>query len=110
MKAQNNWLDALASLKESMPEQTPEPEAPRPKPVKSSGPRPKLSLFLEKKGRAGKTATIITGFPSDTDIEAVASLLKKRLATGGSARGGEILIQGDRRSDIIEVLKDSYRF
>lgn len=61
---------------------------------------------MERKGRGGKTATIVSGFTIDDDaVASVAAALKKRLATGGSARGGEILIQGDRRADVIDALR-----
>lgn len=66
----------------------------------------RMDVVLEKKGRAGKQATIICGFQgSDDDLLELASTLKRRLATGGSARGGEILIQGDRRKEVVEILK-----
>lgn len=65
----------------------------------------RLDIVYERKGRAGKPATIITGFTVDDDtIAALASDLKKRLGTGGSSRGGEILIQGDRRNDLLRLL------
>lgn len=67
----------------------------------------KLSIFIEKKGRGGKTATIITGFTcSDTELLDVAAKLKNRLGCGGSARGGEILIQGEKRAEATRVLRD----
>lgn len=56
-----------------------------------------LHIVLERKGRAGKTATIICGFTvSDDRLADIASRLKRRIGCGGSARGGEILLQGDR--------------
>lgn len=65
----------------------------------------RLDIVYERKGRAGKPATIITGFTVDDDAVAdLASDLKKRLGTGGSSRGGEILIQGDRRNDLLRLL------
>lgn len=70
--------------------------------------KPKLSIAFERKGRAGKSATIIHGFPEDfpdDEIAALAAMLKQKLATGGSARGGEILIQGDRRDDVKRLLQ-----
>lgn len=72
----------------------------------------RLTVVCERKGRAGKTATVISGFDlPDPDVAEIAAMLKKRLATGGSARGGEILVQGDRRDDVRRVLTDlGYRF
>jgi translation initiation factor 1 len=65
----------------------------------------KLRLDIERKGRAGKVATIISGFTlPPEEVERIAATLKSKLGTGGSARGGEILIQGDRRTDVISLL------
>lgn len=67
--------------------------------------QPRLDIILEKKGRAGKMATIVTGFVlDDAIVSEIASTMKTRLGTGGSSRGGEILIQGDRRKDVLDFL------
>lgn len=66
-----------------------------------------LHVLIEKKGRGGKTATIIEGFEiPDEEIEEIARTLRKKLGTGGSSRGSEILIQGDRKTDVIRLLKE----
>lgn len=68
----------------------------------------RLDIMFERKGRAGKEATIIAGFDpsvSDDEISSVASTLKKKIGTGGSSRGGEILIQGDRRNEVKKILE-----
>ena len=58
------------------------------------------------KGRGGKQATIVTGFVCDDEaLKTVASQLKRSLGVGGSARGGEILIQGDRRQQVLDLLQ-----
>lgn len=65
----------------------------------------RIDIILEKKGRAGKQATILSGFDgSDDELQNLASDLKRKLGTGGSARGGEILIQGDRRKEVLDIL------
>ena len=65
----------------------------------------RLDIVLEKKGRGGKQATIVTGFVcDDEDLKQVASALKRKLGVGGSARGGEILIQGDFRQRVLDEL------
>lgn len=67
----------------------------------------KLQIILDKKGRKGKVATLIVGFTcDDNELKEIASTLKSKLATGGSARGGEILIQGDRVNDVRVALKE----
>ena len=60
---------------------------------------------LDKAGRKGKQATLITGFEGDEDnLKQLAAELKKCCGVGGSCRGGEILIQGDLRDKIGELL------
>lgn len=73
--------------------------------------QPRLDIVLEKKGRGGKIATIVTGFTmSDDEVSALASRMKSSLGTGGSARGGEILIQGDKRDAVLSFLtKQGYK-
>lgn len=107
MQNNGNWLDKLAALKGMMPDE-PETateevaEAPANEKDTQSG---RLDIVFERKGRAGKCATIVTGFTLDDDaIAEIASGLKRTLGTGGSARGGEILIQGDRRKDVLNYL------
>lgn len=100
----SDWKEALGALAGSLPNQS-EPAAdenPLPQ-QKAALPDPrKLRIDFERKGRVGKCATIISGFDGldDDEIARIAADLKRRLATGGSSRGGEILIQGDRRNEI----------
>lgn len=65
-----------------------------------------LEIVIERKGRAGKTATIICGFTvSDSQLKEIATKLQRQLGCGGSARAGEILLQGDRRESAARVLR-----
>ncbi|MDO4319256.1 MAG: translation initiation factor [Bacteroidales bacterium] len=105
----DDWRDALRGL---MPEQDVQ-QADEPAPVETQRrmERPRLHVALERKGRGGKTATIIYGFPeswTDAEVAEVASTLKRRLGTGGSSRGGEILIQGDRVADVRRELDSMF--
>ncbi len=103
--ASSDWRDALAALAGDLSPDTDGNEAPAPT-AAAAPPSDRLSIFYERKGRGGKQATIITGFTcSDSELRAVASTLKQRLGCGGSARGGEILIQGDRRDDAAAALR-----
>ena len=66
----------------------------------------KLRVSIEKKGRAGKTVTVITGFiGSEDNLKDLGKLLKTRCGVGGSVKDGEILIQGEFRQRIIDLLK-----
>lgn len=74
----------------------PGPEAaPAPKEKPSGG---RLVIRKEKAGRGGKTVLVVTGFPrtwTSARIAELVSRLKRSLGTGGSARGGDLEIQGD---------------
>jgi translation initiation factor 1 len=64
-----------------------------------------LRVWLEKNHRGGKTATVIKGFVgSDADLESLGKTLKTKCGTGGSAKEGEIIIQGDHREKIMTIL------
>ena len=66
----------------------------------------KLHVGIEKKGRGGKTVTIIKGFiGSEDDLKDLSKWLKTKCGVGGSAKEGEIIIQGDFKQRIIELLK-----
>lgn len=72
---------------------------------KSESPKKQL-LRVEMEKRNGKPATIISGFEgTDEELKELARLLKTMCSSGGSARGGEILIQGDFRVKVAEFLQ-----
>jgi len=106
-----DWKDALGkafnlpSPDESPANDIPEQEPERGDALQQQG-SARLDIILERKGRAGKQATIVTGFTCDDEaLKQVASTLKRTLGVGGSARGGEILIQGDFRQRVLDQLK-----
>lgn len=103
----DDWKSRLAALGASLPtDDTPDAVPTR---EHSATPTKKdvVEISYERKGRGGKQATILSGFScSDDELRDVAARLKQRLATGGSARGGEILIQGDCRDRVAALLKE----
>lgn len=65
----------------------------------------KLRVELDKKARKGKKVSIVWGFVGkDDDLQQLARKIKQKCAVGGSVKDGEIIIQGDFRQRIQEVL------
>jgi len=71
----------------------------------------KLVVSLDKKQRGGKQVTLVTGFVgTENDLKALGKMLKTKCGVGGSAKQGEIIIQGDFRERVKELLaKEDYR-
>ena len=66
----------------------------------------KLRVSIEKNHRGGKTVTLVKNFVGcDDDLKELARLLKTRCGVGGSAKEGEIIVQGDFMPRVIEILK-----
>lgn len=67
----------------------------------------RLRVRIEKKGRGGKVVTLISGFVgSSSDLSQLAKTLKTKCGVGGSVKDGEILVQGDFRQRVIDLLKN----
>ena len=67
----------------------------------------KLRVSIEKKGRGGKTVTVVSGFTgSEDNLKELGKLLKTKCGVGGSVKDGDILIQGEFRQRIIDLLKE----
>lgn len=71
----------------------------------------KLRVSLDKKARRGKQVSLVTGFVgTEDDLKALSKLLKNKCGVGGSAKDGEIIIQGDVRQKIKDILtKEGYK-
>jgi translation initiation factor 1 len=64
-----------------------------------------LYVWVDSKGRNGKTVTLIKGFKgSNKDLEDLAGTLKRHCGTGGSVKDGDIIIQGDCRNKVLAFL------
>jgi translation initiation factor 1 len=71
----------------------------------------KLKVRLDTKHRAGKAVTLVKGFVGkNEDLEDLGKKLKSFCGTGGSAKDGEIIIQGDQREKVMQwFLKNGYK-
>lgn len=66
-----------------------------------------LRIFLDKKQRKGKQVTIVANYVGSTEsINELSKLLKTKCGVGGSVKDGEIIIQGDFRQKVVEILKN----
>jgi translation initiation factor 1 len=71
----------------------------------------KLKVKLETKHRGGKAVTLVEGFIGTADdMEVLGKKLKNFCGTGGSAKDGEIIVQGDQREKVLQwLLKNGYK-
>jgi len=99
-----DWKSKLGNLIADSPElQLSETEASLPK--EKTFRKQFLYIELNKKGRNGKQATLISGFEgTEEELKKMATELKKVCGVGGSTRDNEILIQGDLREKIASLL------
>src|SRR5690554_1858675 len=70
-----------------------------------------LRVQLDKKSRGGKQVTLVTGFVgAEDDLRELGKLIKNKCGVGGSAKDGEIIVQGDLRDKVLEILtQNGYR-
>lgn len=105
MKNDNDWKQRLGVVYSTNPDfkyQTAEVvEADTLPPAKQ-----RLIVAIDRRQRAGKQVTLVKGFIGKADdLAALAKTLKTKCGVGGSAKDGEILIQGDWRDRVVALLK-----
>jgi translation initiation factor 1 len=69
-----------------------------------------IRVWIDRKQRGGKEVTLIQGFSgSEEKLKDLAKMLKTKLGVGGAAKDGEIIIQGDHRDKVVQILiQDGY--
>lgn len=101
---ENDWKKRLGALYSTDPnfeyeyEQKEEEAAVEPS-------KQKLIVAIDRRNRGGKQVTLVTGFKGpQSALEELGRELKKKIGVGGSAKDGEITIQGDFRDKVVEIL------
>ena len=104
--AENDWKKRLGVVFSTNPdfayheEEDQEPETLEPS-------KQNLIVSIDRKGRGGKQVTLVTGFVGKADdLAEVGRALKVKCGVGGSAKDGEITIQGDFRDRVVTLLKE----
>ena len=102
--ADNDWKQRLGVVYSTNPdfkyEQSDEAEAETLAPEKQ-----KLTVTIDRRCRAGKQVTVVTGFVgSEADLKELGKTLKVKCGVGGTAKDGEITIQGDLRDKVTALL------
>ena len=104
--AEQDWKKRLGIVYSTNPdfqyrtEETPEEETIPPS-------RQKLTVRIDRRRRAGKQVTLVEGFVGRSDdLAALAKVLKTKCGVGGTAKDGEITIQGDLRDKVTSLLKE----
>ncbi len=105
----NDWKDRLGVMYSTNPDfqyDTGEEEEQETLPAAKQP----LRISLDKRNRGGKMVTLITGFCGTADdLAALGKMLKVKCGVGGSAKEGEIIVQGDFRAKVLEILqKEGY--
>ena len=109
MKNNNDWKERLNVVYSTNPNfkyDTDENES------EETLPREKqqLRVLFDKRNRGGKVVTLVTGFVgTEDDLKELGKILKTKCGVGGSAKDSEIIIQGDFRQKVLEILtKEGY--
>ena len=102
--ANNDWKSRLNVVYSTNPDFRYEEEEKRERQTLAAA-QQQLKVWIDRKQRAGKQVTLVRGFVgTEDDLKELARMLKSKCGVGGTAKDGEILIQGDFRDRIVDVL------
>ncbi len=103
-KEKQDWKDRLNIVYSTNPDYNYEKES-EDKYETLSPNKQSLKVSLDRKKRKGKSVTLIEGFiGSEEDLKELAKTLKTKCGVGGSAKDGEIIIQGEFKQKVAEIL------
>lgn len=102
----NDWKDRLGVVYSTDPNFKYTTAADLEEKVETPEPaKQKLVVAIDRRNRGGKQVTVVRGFVgAEEDLVALSKTLKTRCGVGGSAKDGEILIQGDMRDRVVDIL------
>ncbi|MBQ2919124.1 MAG: translation initiation factor [Bacteroidales bacterium] len=104
--ADNDWKKRLGVVFSTNPDFTYEEETEQ-EPATLAPEKQNLIVSIDRKGRGGKQVTLVTGFVGTAeDLSELGRTLKVKCGVGGSAKDGEITIQGDFRDRVTALLKE----
>ena len=104
--ADNDWKKRLGVVFSTNPDFTYQEEEDQEQETLEPS-RQNLIVSIDRKGRGGKQVTLVTGFVGNADdLAELGRTLKMKCGVGGSAKDGEITIQGDFRDRVVTLLKD----
>ena len=104
--ADNDWKKRLGVVFSTNPDFTYE-EEPEQEPATLAPEKQNLIVSIDRKGRGGKQVTLVTGFVGTSeDLAELGRTLKVKCGVGGTAKDGEITIQGDFRDRVVALLKE----
>ena len=104
--ADNEWKKRLGVVFSTNPDFTYEEETEQ-EPATLAPEKQNLIVSIDRKGRGGKQVTLVTGFVGTSeDLTELGRTLKVKCGVGGTAKDGEITIQGDFRDRVVTLLKE----
>jgi translation initiation factor 1 len=105
MMKKNDWKDRLNVVYSTNPDfsyETEEEEQQETLPPAKQ----RLRVTLDRKNRGGKVVTLVTGYVGDEEsLKELGRLLKSKCGVGGAVKDGEVIVQGDFRERVIDILR-----
>ncbi len=104
--ADNDWKKRLGVVYSTNPDFTYEEDAAQ-QPQTPAPDKQRLIVTIDRSHRAGKQVTLVKGFVgTDEDLSSLGKSLKQRCGVGGTAKDGEITLQGDLRDKVCALLTE----